>query len=389
MRIIYFDCFSGISGDMTVGAFLDAGLKLGTLSRALKRLPFAGYRLAARRVKRLGIVGTKFDCVVTGAPHRHRSLKDITRLIDRSSLGKRTKALAGSIFETIGRAEAKLHGVKKTADVTFHEIGAIDSIVDVVGTAIAMEELGIDEAHASAVNFGRGFIRTMHGTFPVPSPASLEILRGVPAAISTVEAELVTPTGAGILKTLARSFGAMPAMNIARIGYGAGGRELAELPNMLRIITGEKKGPFIEDTVVIIEANIDDMNPQYFEHIFERLFAEGALDVAITPVQMKKSRPAFTLTVIADPARLDALGRAIFGETTTSGVRFHEARRFKLARRFVTAKTRYGDVPVKVMEGPGGILTVSPEYAACSRIARAEHVPVKLVYDAAKTAAKF
>ena len=388
MRIAYFDCFSGISGDMTLGALLDAGLDFKVLDSKLKKLNLSGYRLQARKVKRGELSGTKFDCVIAGERTiAHRRLKDILRLIDRSSLGPRVKALAKEIFENIGKAEAKVHGAKNK-DIKFHELGHIDSIIDIVGTAIAMDEFGIDEIYSSNIVMGRTISKTAHGTWPIPSPASLELLKDADVEICSTEAELVTPTGAGILKTLARGFGGMPQMKIAAIGYGAGSMELEDRPNMLRVMIGEKVSAFKEDRIFVIETNIDDMSPQNFEYLFERLFKAGALDVYTTNIQMKKSRPAFKLTVLADPAISEDVCGIIFSETTSIGIRFYETRRFKLDRKIVKVNTKYGEVKVKLSKGPGKVFTASPEYENCAAIARKRNIPLKSVYEAAKSAVK-
>jgi len=387
MRIAYFDCFSGISGDMALGAFLDAGLSFDKLSKELSRLKIKGYRLKKGRVKRQEIVGTKFDCVTSGKA-RHRSLKNILSLISGSSLNDRVKNIAASIFTNIGEAEAKIHRLDSKSGIHLHELGEIDSIIDIVGIGIAVDELGIDEIHASVVGMGRSFVNSAHGVLPIPSPASLEILKGAPLEISEIDAELVTPTGAGILKTLAKSFGRMPRMKIDKIGYGAGSRELDERPNMLRIMIGEAENAFLEDRVSVIETNIDDMNPQNFEYLFEKLFKEGALDVYTTPIQMKKTRPAFLLTVLAKPADSSRISSIIFSETTSIGVRLYEAGRFKLERKFTRVKTKYGEVKVKLARAPGGAFTASPEYEECVKIARAKNVPLKIVYEEAKRLVK-
>ena len=387
MRVAYFDCFSGISGDMTIGAFLDAGLKLAGLKKELSKLKVKGYSIKKSFVRRGALTGTKFDCIVGKAAHDHRSLKEIITLIDRSQLGERVKTIARAIFMNMGKAEAKVHGIGEGRDVRLHELGAIDSIVDIVGTAIAIDLLGIDEVRSSNITLGRTFARSAHGVLPIPAPATLELLKGVPVGISEVPAELVTPTGAGIVKTLARAFGPMPDMKISGVGYGAGTRELIDRPNFLRLVIGEAGDAFKTDKVFVIEANIDDMNPQIFEHVFERLFASGALDVYISTIQMKKSRPAFKLTVLSDEPLVEKLAAIVFKETTTIGVRFYETGRFKLERKSIKVKTRFGAVSVKVSTGPGGIFTATPEYETCVKLARLKNVPLKLIYDEAKKAA--
>lgn len=381
MKIAYFDCFSGISGDMTIGALLDAGLDLRQLKRALARLKVPGYDIKKSPALRSSISGTKFDVIenARAARHMHRKLSDVMRIIDKSTLGKSVKDTAKSIFETIGSAEGKVHGIARKSGVVLHELGEIDSIVDIVGTAIALDELGIDAVHSSAVTLGRTMVRTHHGLLPIPGPASMEILKGVPVRYSDIEAELVTPTGAAIIKTLSRSFGAMPDMRIAAVGYGAGTNDFRDAPNMLRVVIGESCKSLGRDRVVAVETNIDDMNPQFFERVFERLFEAGALDVYIENIIMKKSRPAYKLTAIAAPSGLEKVSSVIFEETTSIGVRYREMDRLKLERKIIRVKTKYGDVRVKLSGG-----TVSPEYDDCLRISRGKKIPVKVVYDETK-----
>jgi len=385
MKIAYFDCFSGISGDMAIAAFLDAGLSLDALSKELKKLKVSGYALKKTKVKRGELAGTKFDCIAAGTPHAHRSLKEILAIIDKSRLSGTVKALAKDIFERIGAAEARVHGIAKGKDVHLHELGDIDSIIDIVGIAIAIDALGIDEIYASNINMGRTFVNSKHGILPIPGPATLELLRGVPVTIVKTEAELVTPTGAGILRSTVKSFGEMPLMKISKIGYGAGSRDIEGAPNMLRVIIGESEPSFKRDKVIVVETNIDDMNPQHFEYLFERLFKEGALDVYTTPINMKKSRPAFKLAVLTEPSKLERISEIIFRETTSIGVRFYETGRYKLERKTTKVNTRFGPIDVKLSSGPGGIFTASPEYEECARAARSKGVPLKAVYEEARS----
>lgn len=372
---------------MTIAAFLDAGLSMPELSRELGKLKLKGYSLKKSKVKRGAIAGTYFECRSSGHFH-HRPLKDILRIIDRSSLGGRVKKISKDIFSNIGRAEAAVHGITRAEDVHLHELGAMDSIVDIVGAAVAVDSLGIDEVRSSPVTMGRTIVDTAHGPIPVPGPAALELLKGAPVDIADVDAELVTPTGAGIIKTLAKGFGSMPQMKVSSIGYGAGSRKLDRAPNMLRVIIGETGQSFGQDKVTVIEANIDDMNPQYFEDIFEKLFDGGALDVYITPIQMKKSRPAFKLSAICESSRTAALSAVIFREATTIGVRYYEAERLVLDRKLTNVKTPYGSIAVKVSTAPGGIRIASPEYEDCRKAAKLKRVPLKAVYEAARAAAQ-
>lgn len=388
MKILYFDCFSGIAGDMVLGALIDAGLDIDILSRDLKKLKIKGYELKAAKVMRKALSGTKFDCLVKhpSCAHSHRSLVEILKLIDDSSLKSTVKENAKKIFNTIGKAESKIHGINDKKKLHLHELGDIDSIVDIVGVAIAIDALEIDEIYSSPLSFGRTILNTKGGVLPAPSPASLEILKGVPVKVSGVDSELVTPTGAGILKALSKGFGDMPQMKVSEIGYGAGTESLSEIPNMLRVIIGESAAAFEKDKAFVIETNIDDMNPQNFEYLFEKLLKEGALDAYTTTVQMKKSRPAFKLTVLSDRSKLERLCSIIFSETTSIGIRYYEVDRFKLRREIVKVDTKYGNIKVKLSRGPDDILTVSPEYEECVRVARARGVPLKRVYEEARKA---
>lgn len=383
MKIAYFDCFSGISGDMTIAAFIDAGLGLKTLSKELAKLNLKGYELKTSKVMRGGMAGTQFSCIAKEPAHHHRPLNEIIRIIDRSSLDLRVKGVAKDIFTRIGCVEAKIHG-QSVKNICLHELGDIDSIIDIVGAAIAVDELGIEGVYSSKISLGRTIANTKHGPIPIPAPATIELLKGVPTEISDFEAELVTPTGAGILNVLSKGFGRAPQMKVERIGYGAGFRDLAERPNMLRIIIGETVSAFNEDRINVIETNIDDMSPQNFGYLFEKLLDEGALDVYTTVIQMKKSRPAFKLTVLAEPPDLERLAAVIFSETTSIGLRFHEADRLKLDRKIVKVKTGYGNVKVKVSGALSGIYTASPEYDDCVKLAREKKVPLKRIYDEAK-----
>ena len=371
---------------MALGALIDAGLKFSTLAKELKKLRVPGYSLRKSRVRRGSLAGTKFDCVAPSGEHNHRTLKNIYALIGRSGLSGRVKARARHIFENIAASEARVHGRSDGRAVYLHELGSLDSIIDIVGIAIALDELGIDEVYASNVKTGTGHVRCAHGSLPVPAPATLDLLRGARVMFSGVNAELVTPTGAGILKALAKGFGTMPTMKVDAIGYGAGSREIDEMPNMLRVVIGEGEPAFEEDTVLVVETNIDDMNPQHLGYVFDKLFKAGALDVYSTPIQMKKTRPAFTLSVICDPTRLRSISRVMLRETTTTGVRFYPVGRHKLARRMVSVKTKYGAVAVKLATGPGGIRKVIPEYDDCARMAGKKDVPIAAIYDEVKRA---
>ena len=381
MKIAYFDCFSGISGDMTLGAFLDAGLNPRALKRELGKLKLSGYEIRTRRVRRGSITGTKFDCILKpsrSARHGHATLKHILSLIQRSALSKSVKERACGIFLTLGRAEGRIHG-SRLESVHFHEVGNLDSIVDIVGTAIAADELGIERFYSAHPPLGMGRIATQAGVMPVPSPAALEILKGVPIRASNAESELVTPTGASILRTLVSSFGPMPSMRVDRIGYGAGSADPEEMPNMLRMVIGSSGGTYKTDSVILLETNIDDMSPQALGDLLQRLPEEGVLDAYITPVQMKKSRPGFLLSVLCEERLLEKIAGMIFEETTSIGIRYNRIERLKLERRIVKIDTKYGKVRVKFSGD-----TVSPEYEDCAVIARKRRIPFKEVYDEAK-----
>jgi len=388
MRIAYFDCFSGISGDMTVAAFLDAGLSPKVLLRELAKLGIKGFKINISKTARSGIAGTKFDCDIKDEEHS-RSLSQIIGLIKKSDLNSRVKSISTAIFYNIGRAESKVHGIGEKKDIRLHELGSIDSIVDIISVGIAIDTMGIDEFYASDVSIGRASVKSAHGQLPIPAPAAMELLRGVPLNITETAAEMVTPTGAGILKTLVKKFGKSPTLKVDRIGYGAGTRDPKDgLPNMLRVIIGESEEAFKSDSIYVIETNIDDSSPQGFGYLFEKLFKAGALDAYITNIQMKKSRPAFKLTVLAHVPDLDRVGRVIFSETTTIGLRYYRSERLKLDRKTVSVRTSYGKVAVKMSEGPGGIMTASPEYDECIKIARKSGASLRSIYDEARSAAK-
>jgi len=385
MKIAYFDCFAGASGDMILGALIDAGLDIRILKSRLQKLPLKGWDIRSTKVQKNGITGTKFEVVIPHE-HRHRHLADIVSLIDRSGLSAGVKNLSKRIFTRLAEAEAKVHRTSLEA-IHFHEVGAVDAIVDVVGACVAVEMLEIGEIRASRLNVGSGFVECDHGTFPVPAPATAELLRAIPTFSSGIEAELVTPTGAAVLSTLAKEFGPMPVLRTTAVGYGAGSRDLA-VPNLLRVFVGESGGEACEDTVQLIETNIDDMNPQFYEHAMDLLFAAGARDVYFTPVIMKKNRPGILLSVVATPDRVDALSALVLRETTTLGVRISEMKkRMVVERHLVEVQTAWGNVRIKVREGVSG-KSISPEYDDCRRIARENNLPIGTVFDAVKKAAE-
>jgi uncharacterized protein (TIGR00299 family) protein len=385
MKLLYLDCFAGISGDMLLGALIDLGVPETLLHTELAKLPLHGYRLEVRRVTKQHLAATKFDCEA-GHGHHHRGLADITGIIEQSTLAGKVKRRAISVFQRLGTAEAKVHGIP-VEQVHFHEIGAVDSIVDIVGTCIALEALGVEKVVAAPPPLGSGVVETAHGRFPIPAPATLELLRGIPTRETGETTELVTPTGAALLAEFCTGYGPIPAMTVEKVGYGAGTRDLAQTPNVLRVMLGTT-GTGTTDTVAVIEANIDDMNPQWFGELMDRLLTTGALDVFLTPVQMKKNRPGTILTVLCDPPEADRLADVVLTHTTSFGVRIHEARRRILDREIVRVNTRFGEIEVKIGRLAGKVVTRAPEYESCKQAASLHNVPVKEVYQAAQHAAE-
>ena len=386
MRIGYFDCFSGVSGDMILGALVDAGLEVERLQTAISGLGVPGIQLSAEQVKRGAFVGTKVHVRTEEQGHPHRRLPDIEAILERADLPEPVRADARRIFRRLAEAEATVHGT--TPDrIHFHEVGALDALADVVGAAWGIRQLGLTRIHVSPINLGGGFIQAAHGKMPVPAPGTAALLSGVPAYGSEIALELTTPTGAAILTTLAATYGPMPAMIIRRVAYGAGHHDLKEQPNLLRLIIGELSGDLDRDQVTVLEATIDDMNPQFFEPLMDRLFEAGALDVFLSPVIMKKSRPGTTLTVLAEPAVADQLAALILTHSSTFGVRAHTATRWKLFRDFITVSTTHGSVRVKRGWSGDRITILSPEYEDCRRASQATGVPIQVIYDEARQAA--
>jgi uncharacterized protein (TIGR00299 family) protein len=460
MKTLYLDCFAGISGDMTVGALIDLGLDLTVLERELRKLHLEGYRLEAERVEKRGLGATQFRVILTDASHEHladdefeevhehthehdhvhehthtehdhhehdhehehhhdeaaphththRALADILALIAASELSEQVKATASRIFTRLGEAEAKVHGVP-VQEVHFHEVGGVDAIVDIVSSAIGLDQLGVQRVIASPLHLGGGFVKMAHGLYPIPAPATAQLIQGVPVYSTEAKGELVTPTGAAIVTTLASSFGPLPVMSIASVGYGAGTRE-RDFPNVLRAMLGETEASaeqtavraprdpnpqqhavalsaegYQEGRAIVIEANIDDMNPQLFEALSDQLLAAGALDVLLLPVQMKKQRPGVLLQVLSAPEKLNVVLDILFRESTTIGVRTYEVTRYMLQRESVPVTTRYGLVHVKVARQGDRVVNVAPEYEDCRVLAQQAHQPLKLVYAAALGAA--
>jgi uncharacterized protein (TIGR00299 family) protein len=383
-RAVYFDCPSGAAGDMIVGALVDAGASLDDLHRQLDKLGVAGWTLTAREVRRGAFRATKVDVEIDRARDQpHRRLADILALLEASRLAPATVGAASRIFRRLAEAEARVHGTS-VDDVHFHEVGAVDAIVDVTGAVVALELLNVDAVHVSPLPLGRGFVDTAHGRMPVPGPGTAELLRGFPVVDTGVEGELVTPTGAAILTTLATAAGRMPAMTLDRVGYGAGGRDPAGMANVLRCFVGTTAAPAGNETVSQLETTIDDMSPQLYEPLLERLLEAGALDVFLTPVIMKRSRPGTVLTALCPPDRVEALSRLLFEESSTIGVRWTEVARRRLDRELVTIQTAYGALPFKLSRLGGRVVTVTPEFAEVVRIARDKALPVREVLDQAR-----
>jgi pyridinium-3,5-bisthiocarboxylic acid mononucleotide nickel chelatase len=387
MRIAYFDGFSGISGDMVLGALVDAGCPLAQIEAELRKIALPGWTISAEKVTRGALVATHVK-VNAAETHHHRGYSMIADKIAAAGLAPRAADRATRIFKRLGEAEAKVHGVSLEA-VHFHEVGAVDSIVDIVGSAIGFEILGIDRFACSALNIGGGTVKTAHGILPVPAPATVDLLAGKPTYSGAIVRELVTPTGAAIVSTLCDDFGKQPRMSVSQIGYGAGSAELKEQPNVLRILIGEAAEPEIsawDERVTVIEANLDDMNPQIYGYFAEKALAAGALDVFAAPVQMKKNRPGMLVTILCAPGDADKLSDLLFSETTTIGLRSYEARRRVLAREAVTVKTPHGDVRMKVARLNGHILNAAPEFDDCRRVAEEHHVPLKQILSEAALA---
>jgi uncharacterized protein (TIGR00299 family) protein len=400
MRIAYFDCPSGAAGDMIMGALVDAGVPFEALRDELAKLHLPGWSLERREVMKGVFRATKVDVHVhdhdhagDAAGHSHaqghdrhehpdRNLHSILDLITASDLPAAVKANASRIFTRLGEAEARVHGT--TVDhVHFHDVGAVDAIVDVTGACVGLHLLGVDQVHCSALPLGGGFVTGAHGRIPIPGPGTAELLKGFPVVDTGVRRELVTPTGAAILTTLARAAGAMPAMTVEAVGYGAGNMEL-DAPNVIRLFLGRAASSGGRETVMQVETTVDDMSPQLWEVVIERLFETGALDVYLTPVTMKKSRPGTVLTALCAPDRVTELSRVLFEESPTIGVRWTAYQRERLDREMVTLPTTYGAIPFKVSRLDGRVVTVTPEFDEVRRIARAKGLPVREVLDQAR-----
>jgi uncharacterized protein (TIGR00299 family) protein len=385
MKIAYFDCIAGASGDMILGALLDAGLPEATLRARLADLRLDGFDLRCQQVLKNGFSATKVDVLVAeDVPARH--LPEIEAIVLESDLSPAIQEQALAIFRRLGEVEANIHGT--TLDqVHLHELGAVDTIVDVAGALAGLDALGVEEIYASPLPMGRGFVRGAHGLIPLPAPATVALLEGVPVVGSDLEVELVTPTGAALLSSLASGFGPIPAMTLTATGYGAGGRDLP-IPNVLRLLLGEQAAPndAVTETLAMLETNVDDLNPEIYDYVMARLFEAGALDVFLSPIQMKKNRPATLLRLICQPDGVDELMAILFAETSTLGVRQQLVTRHCLAREIHTVETPYGAVRVKVARWGEGQVKAAPEYDDCRRLAESNGVPLREVYRAAERA---
>ena len=393
MRIAYFDCPSGAAGDMIMGALVDAGAPFEALRDELAKLGLRGFALERREVMKAAFRATKVDVHIHGEDHAkdehheghshpHRNLRSILELIASSGLRPAVKAGAGRIFTRLAEAEARAHGTS-VDEVHFHEVGAVDAIVDVTGACIGLDLLGVDAVHCSALPVGGGFVTGAHGRMPIPGPGTAELLKGFPIVDTGVKRELVTPTGAAILTTLSASAGAMPPMTVEAVGYGAGTMDL-ETPNVIRVFLGEATRSGGRETIVQIETTVDDMQPQLWETVMERLFEAGALDVYLTPVTMKKSRPGIVLTALCAPEKVTELSRVLFEESPTIGVRWTAYQRERLDRETVTLATAYGPVPFKVSRLGGRVVTATPEFEEIRRIAKEKGLAAREVLDQAR-----
>ncbi len=389
MKVAFFDCFAGVSGDMALGALIDAGVSVSDLLEGLRSLPLDGWDLQVSRTRKGPLAATSVTVAITKPQPHERHLPEIESLIAASDLPEKVKAKSKTVFRLLAEAEAKVHGIE-IEKVHFHEVGAVDSIVDIVGTVFALHLLGVEIVHASALPFSRGRVQTDHGELPVPAPATMELLRGVPTYPLAVEAELVTPTGIALLKGLANSFGMPPPFTPQQIGYGAGKRELP-FPNVLRVVIGEVVASpegLERERLTIVETNLDDMSGELAGFVLEQLLEVGARDVWLTPAQMKKNRPAIVLSVLCDGERLPKVLDILLQETTSLGVRVREVERLCLPREVVEVATPYGAVRVKVAKWGDRIVNIAPEYEDCRRLSKQQKVSLKEVMAAAMAAAR-
>jgi uncharacterized protein (TIGR00299 family) protein len=380
MKVLYYDCFSGISGDMNLGAMIDLGVDAHFLVNELNKLNLKGWELISVKDQRHGIEGTKVTIRLTRNEHAHRHLSDIEKIINGSDLNAETKKLSLRIFSILAEAEAKVHGISVN-EVHFHEVGAVDSIIDIVGAAVCFNALRPDAVFVSTVELGGGMVKCDHGLLPVPAPATAEILKNIAVRKDGVGFEATTPTGAAILATLATRFGTMPEFRIEKTGYGVGQKDHPDVPNLLRVFIGEAEEKSPGHDALLLECNIDDMNPEFYEFISEKLFSAGAADVYISNVLMKKGRPGNILSVICEKGIADKIKDVIFSESTTAGIRTFPFRKDTLARSFEAVATPYGDVTVKRTFHKGVEVSCKPEFEECKKIAKENNLPVKIVYS--------
>ena len=389
MKIAYFDCFSGISGDMILGALIHLGVSRDIIEESIRNLPLDGFHLEISTAERMSIHGRQVQVVVQKQDNRARNYNGIRSLVEESPLSEGVKHLSLKTFGRLADVEAGIHNCPKE-NVHFHELGGVDAIVDIVGAAVGVEWLGIGKIVDSEIPVGTGFVTCGHGRLPIPAPATVALLEGVPVYGTGVSHELVTPTGAAIITSLAENFGPMPRMRIGQVGYGVGERELKDIPNLLRIVLGEPESAYEEDCVTVVETNIDDMNPEIFGFVMERLFEDGALDVIWIPIFMKKNRPGTMIQVLCKESDREKVVQRMLSETTATGVRHYRADRAKLTRKLKETTTSLGKVRVKEVLGPAGTVSVVPEYEDCKRVALEKNIPLKVVYEAiVKETAKY
>jgi len=384
MKAVYFDCFSGISGDMTLGALVDAGCPLELLRSKLQTLRVPGWEISAEKVWKNGIAATHVR-VRTEDTQTHRSLTTIRGILDQSALDAGVKERAIAIFTKLGEVEAAVHDVP-LEKIHFHEVGAVDAMVDIVGACIGFAALRIESFSCSPLNVGGGTTKMAHGVLPVPAPATARLLMGKPTYSTGVQKELVTPTGAAIVATVCQTFGPQPAMKVCAIGYGAGTTDLENQPNVLRVMLGDVSTTAVDGhggTIRVLEANLDDMNPQIFGYLLERALAAGALDVFATPIHMKKSRPGTLVSILCKPEDEAKFQAMLFAETTTLGVRSHLVERHALPREYVKVSTRFGEVRVKVAKTGDRVRHASPEFEDCRKLAEDQNVPLQEVMEQA------
>ncbi len=383
MKTLYFDCFAGASGDMILGAMVAAGVDANYLREQLSLLPVSGFSVEFQTVNRSGLSAT-YARVETAPEHKHRHLAEIKEIIERSSLAEAVKQRAAQIFTRLAEAEARVHN-EPVEHVHFHEVGALDAIVDVVGAAICFDFLKIDRFVCSPLHVGSGMVQMAHGRFPIPPPAVAELLKGVPFYAGEIKGELLTPTGAAIITTVCNEYGPIPQMTTESTGYGAGTREYPDFPNVLRVFVGETELTVATDERLwMIETNLDDASPQIIGHVMDRVLESGALDCFFTPVQMKKNRPGVLLSVLCAPAEKEAVMRLFFLETTTLGVRSYQVGRRALERSVVRVETQYGPIDVKVAHLDGRVVNEMPEFEQCREAAVRAGVPLKVVEEAAR-----